>query len=87
MDQKLRDWQIPGPPIYEGEGIFNTYYTSQVIWWPVWWWLLVVADALTYNGDILVYFHAESLNGFKPPEEWTQVVRQTHKEKRPESQE
>lgn len=23
MDQKLRDWQIPGPPVYEGEGIFN----------------------------------------------------------------
>lgn len=46
-----------------------------------------VADALTDNGDILVYFHAESLNAFKPPEEWTQVVRQTHKEKRQESQE
>ncbi|XP_056884180.1 germinal-center associated nuclear protein isoform X1 [Takifugu flavidus] len=61
IDQKLRDWQIPGPPHYE--------------------------DALTDNGEILVYFHAESLNGFKSPEEWTQVVRQTHKEKLQESQE
>lgn len=49
--------------------------------------LFVVADALTDNGEILVYFHAESLNGFKSPEEWTRVVKQTHKEKLQESQE
>lgn len=49
--------------------------------------MFVVADALTDNGEILVYFHAESLNGFKSPEEWTRVVKQTHKEKLQESQE
>lgn len=31
IDQKLRDWQIPGPPVYEGKGICNTYYSSQNI--------------------------------------------------------
>lgn len=28
MDQKLRDWQIPGPPVYEGKSICNIYYIS-----------------------------------------------------------
>lgn len=32
IDQKLRDWQIPGPPAFEGE---DSFYTAQYIWWPV----------------------------------------------------
>lgn len=35
IDQKLRDWHIPGPPDYEGEDICYSYYTSHYIWWPV----------------------------------------------------
>uniref|UniRef100_UPI0037E89A44 germinal-center associated nuclear protein n=1 Tax=Semicossyphus pulcher TaxID=241346 RepID=UPI0037E89A44 len=54
IDHKLKDWQIPGPPVCE--------------------------DAITEHGEILIYFPTDSLNGFEPPEEWTQAVRQTHKE-------
>lgn len=35
MDQKLRDWQIPGPPVYEGKAVFNTCYTGGNIQQPV----------------------------------------------------
>lgn len=55
IDYKLKDWQIPEPPVCE--------------------------DAVTEDGAILVYFHSEALKGFQPPEEWTQAVRQTHREK------
>ncbi|XP_029315303.1 germinal-center associated nuclear protein [Cottoperca gobio] len=44
----------------------------------------VCEDAVTDDGEILVYLPAESLKGFKPPEEWTQVIRQTHREKQQE---
>uniref|UniRef100_A0A3B4XWI0 Germinal-center associated nuclear protein n=1 Tax=Seriola lalandi dorsalis TaxID=1841481 RepID=A0A3B4XWI0_SERLL len=35
---------------------------------------LVVKDAVTEDGEILVYFPTESLKGFQPPEEWSQVT-------------
>ncbi|XP_019955220.2 germinal-center associated nuclear protein [Paralichthys olivaceus] len=38
-------------------------------------------DAVTEEGEILIYFLTESLKGFQPPEEWTQATRQTHREK------
>ncbi|XP_028289454.1 germinal-center associated nuclear protein isoform X2 [Parambassis ranga] len=41
----------------------------------------VCEDAVTGDGEILVYFPTESLKGFQPPEEWTQAIRQTHREK------
>ncbi|XP_034741540.1 germinal-center associated nuclear protein isoform X1 [Etheostoma cragini] len=41
----------------------------------------VCEDAVTDDGEILVYLPPESLKGFQPPEEWTQTVRQTHREK------
>ncbi|KAF6738684.1 Germinal-center associated nuclear protein [Oryzias melastigma] len=44
----------------------------------------VCEDALTEDGDILVYFSAESLKDFQAPEEWTEAVRQTHEEKKQE---
>ncbi|XP_030013814.1 germinal-center associated nuclear protein [Sphaeramia orbicularis] len=55
IDYKLKDWQIPEPPVCE--------------------------DAVTEDGAILVYFNSKALTGFQPPEEWTQAVRQTHREK------
>ncbi|XP_042351006.1 germinal-center associated nuclear protein [Plectropomus leopardus] len=58
IDHKLKDWQIPGPPVCE--------------------------DAVTDDGEILVYIPIDSLKGFQPPEEWTQAVRQTHREKQQE---
>ncbi|XP_067459089.1 germinal-center associated nuclear protein [Thunnus thynnus] len=61
IDHKLKDWQIPGPPVCE--------------------------DAVTEDGEILVYFPTESLKGFQPPEEWTEAVRQTHREKQEENKE
>ncbi|KAM6934890.1 germinal-center associated nuclear protein [Xenentodon cancila] len=61
IDHKLKDWQIPGPPVCE--------------------------DAVTADGEILVYFPTESLKGFQPPEEWNEAVRQTHKEKQQEKDE
>uniref|UniRef100_A0A3Q3WCP2 Germinal-center associated nuclear protein n=1 Tax=Mola mola TaxID=94237 RepID=A0A3Q3WCP2_MOLML len=41
-----------------------------------------VCETITENGEILVYFVTESLNGFKPPDEWTHAVRETHREKK-----
>ncbi|MEQ2308541.1 hypothetical protein AMECASPLE_029200, partial [Ameca splendens] len=38
-------------------------------------------DAVTEDGEILVYFPTGSLDGFKPPAEWTQAVEKTHTEK------
>lgn len=58
IDHKLKDWQIPGPPVCE--------------------------DALTEDGEILVYFPTQSLKGFEPPEEWNKAIRQTHREKQQE---
>ncbi|XP_054471888.1 germinal-center associated nuclear protein [Anoplopoma fimbria] len=58
IDHKLKDWQIPGPPVCE--------------------------DAMTDDGEILVYLPTKSLKGFQPPEEWTQGIRQTHREKQQE---
>uniref|UniRef100_A0A8C4IA11 Germinal-center associated nuclear protein n=1 Tax=Dicentrarchus labrax TaxID=13489 RepID=A0A8C4IA11_DICLA len=41
----------------------------------------VCEDAVTEDGEILVYFPTESLKDFQPPEEWTQAIKQTHREK------
>ncbi|XP_068184771.1 germinal-center associated nuclear protein isoform X2 [Antennarius striatus] len=54
IDHKLKDWQIPEPPVCEVEG------------------------------EILVYFSVDSLKGFQPPEEWTEAIRRTHREKQKE---
>lgn len=42
-------------------------------------------DAVTEDGEILVYFLADSLKGFQPPKEWTEAIGQTHKEKQQEA--
>ncbi|XP_077363553.1 germinal-center associated nuclear protein isoform X2 [Festucalex cinctus] len=41
----------------------------------------VCQDAMTEDGEILVYYLSESLKGFQPPEEWIKAVRMTHREK------
>ncbi|XP_073329353.1 germinal-center associated nuclear protein [Pagrus major] len=61
IDHKLKDWQIPEPPVCE--------------------------DAVTEDGEILVYFPTESVKGFEPPEDWTQAIRQTHREKQQQEKE
>ncbi|XP_038127205.1 germinal-center associated nuclear protein isoform X2 [Cyprinodon tularosa] len=38
-------------------------------------------DAVTEDGEILVYFPTGSLEGFRPPAEWAQAVEKTHLEK------
>ncbi|XP_057684683.1 germinal-center associated nuclear protein [Corythoichthys intestinalis] len=38
-------------------------------------------DAITEDGEILVYYLDGSLKGFHPPEEWNEAVRMTHREK------
>uniref|UniRef100_A0A8C6NZW1 Germinal-center associated nuclear protein n=2 Tax=Nothobranchius furzeri TaxID=105023 RepID=A0A8C6NZW1_NOTFU len=49
-------------------------------------WLLpgppVCEDAVTDDGEILVYFPEGSLEGFQPPEGWTRAVEQTHMEEK-----
>lgn len=45
-----------------------------------------VKDAVTEDGEILVYFPTEALKGFQPPEEWAQAIRQTHREKQQEKE-
>ncbi|XP_056145681.1 germinal-center associated nuclear protein [Lampris incognitus] len=47
---------------------------------------LVCEDAMTDDGEILVYFLTESLKGFQPPEEWLQAIKCTHKEKQQETE-
>ncbi|XP_034042737.1 germinal-center associated nuclear protein isoform X2 [Thalassophryne amazonica] len=38
--------------------------------------------AVTEDGEILVYFLTESLKGFSPPDEWTEAVWKTYREKK-----
>ncbi|XP_037120761.1 germinal-center associated nuclear protein isoform X2 [Syngnathus acus] len=42
----------------------------------------VCEDAITEDGEILVYYLRESLKGFQPPEEWIDSVGMTHRESR-----
>ncbi|TNN38931.1 Germinal-center associated nuclear protein [Liparis tanakae] len=60
IDHKLKDWQVPGPPVCE--------------------------DAVTDDGEILVYLPTRSSKGFQPPGEWTQALRQTHRERQRETE-
>ncbi|TKS67603.1 Germinal-center associated nuclear protein [Collichthys lucidus] len=46
----------------------------------------VCEDAVTEDGEILVYLPTESLKSFQPPEEWSQAIRQTHREKQQEKE-
>ncbi|XP_030614652.1 germinal-center associated nuclear protein [Archocentrus centrarchus] len=46
----------------------------------------VCQDAVTEDGEILVYFLTESLKGFQPPEAWTEAIKQTHREKQQEEE-
>lgn len=48
--------------------------------------LLLFEDAMTEDGEILVYFLADALKVFQPPDEWTEAVRQTYKEKQQEEE-
>ncbi|KAM6984898.1 LOW QUALITY PROTEIN: germinal-center associated nuclear protein [Aplochiton taeniatus] len=43
-------------------------------------------DAVTEDGEILIYFPREALQGFQPPEEWLKAVCWTQREKQQESQ-
>lgn len=43
-------------------------------------------DALTDNGEILVYFNQESLEGFQTPDIWIEAVKQTYQEKQQASE-
>lgn len=47
--------------------------------------VFLVEDAVTEDGEILVYFLADTLKGFQPPEKWVEAVRLTHKEKQQEA--
>lgn len=44
-------------------------------------------DAVTEDGEILVYFHSEALSSFSAPDEWTEAVKQTHREKHQQQEE
>ncbi|KAI1884892.1 hypothetical protein AGOR_G00214560 [Albula goreensis] len=41
----------------------------------------VSEDAITEDGEILVYFQREKLKDFEPPSCWTEAVNQTHRDK------
>uniref|UniRef100_A0A8C7PY41 Germinal-center associated nuclear protein n=1 Tax=Oncorhynchus mykiss TaxID=8022 RepID=A0A8C7PY41_ONCMY len=43
-------------------------------------------NAVTEDGEVLVYFPKEGLKGFQPPAEWTEAVSLTHREKQQETQ-
>ncbi|XP_052421100.1 germinal-center associated nuclear protein-like [Carassius gibelio] len=42
---------------------------------------LVLKDALTDDGEIRVYFNKDSLKCFRPPDSWTEAVKQTYQER------
>lgn len=90
IDHKLKDWQIPEPPACEGEDILKGGYrgTSLDFWRVLQYFIIcfVVLDAVTDDGEILVYLPIETLKGFRPPGEWTEVIRQTHREKQQEEE-
>ncbi|XP_017164946.1 germinal-center associated nuclear protein [Poecilia reticulata] len=44
-------------------------------------------DALTADGQILVFFPSGSLDGFRPPADWVQAVDRTHRETQQEEEE
>ncbi|XP_076016638.1 germinal-center associated nuclear protein [Genypterus blacodes] len=46
----------------------------------------VCEDAVTEDGDILVYFPLMSVKDFQPPEEWSQAIRETHRGKQQETE-
>lgn len=43
--------------------------------------LLSCEDTVTDDGEILVYFLSDTLSSFSAPDEWTEAIKQTHKEK------
>ncbi|MBN3314505.1 GANP protein, partial [Atractosteus spatula] len=45
----------------------------------------VTEDAITDDGQILVYFVKEDLKKYEPPSSWLQALRKTHKDKQQES--
>ncbi len=47
---------------------------------------LMITDALTDDGEILVYFNKDSLKCFQPPDSWIEAVKQTYQEKQQASQ-
>ncbi|XP_055086544.1 germinal-center associated nuclear protein [Periophthalmus magnuspinnatus] len=46
----------------------------------------VCEDAVTEDGEILVYFPSEALSCFTPPDEWNEAVKETHREKQQQRQ-
>ncbi|KAJ8247072.1 hypothetical protein GJAV_G00258440 [Gymnothorax javanicus] len=44
-------------------------------------------DAITQDGEILVYFQKDRLTEFSPPSSWTETVAQTHRDKQLEAEE
>lgn len=40
-----------------------------------------ITDALTDDGEILVYFNKDSLKCFQPPDSWIEAVKQTYQER------
>ncbi|XP_041925259.1 germinal-center associated nuclear protein [Alosa sapidissima] len=44
----------------------------------------VAEDAITADGQILVYFHREGLSDFVPPASWGEALKRTHQEKQQE---
>lgn len=49
-----------------------------------WWHFSYSTDAVTEDGQILVYFRKEGLRDFVPPSSWEAAVKRTHQEKQQE---
>lgn len=47
---------------------------------------LVAEEALTDDGEILMYFNEDSLEGFQPPDSWIEAVKHTYHEKQQASE-
>uniref|UniRef100_A0A8C1G108 Germinal-center associated nuclear protein n=1 Tax=Cyprinus carpio TaxID=7962 RepID=A0A8C1G108_CYPCA len=80
-DADENDCETTGPSFYEipWDEIISLCVEHRMKDWSLE--TLVSKDALTDDGEILVYFNKDSLKCFQPPDSWIEAVKQTYQER------
>uniref|UniRef100_A0A673HID2 Germinal-center associated nuclear protein n=1 Tax=Sinocyclocheilus rhinocerous TaxID=307959 RepID=A0A673HID2_9TELE len=80
-DADWEDYETNGPSFHEipWDDIISLCVEHRMKDWSLE--TLVSKDALTDDGEILVYFNKDSLKCFQPPDSWIEAVKQTYQEK------
>ncbi|XP_016305475.1 germinal-center associated nuclear protein-like [Sinocyclocheilus anshuiensis] len=80
-DADWEDYETTGPSFHEilWDDIISLCVEHRMKDWSLE--TLVSKDALTDDGEILVYFNKDSLKCFQPPDSWIEAVKQTYQEK------